>query len=133
MERVGGQLGGVAPLRREPTQGGGDPGRPDSRRLEHAGALRGLGDRGAGRDRRRAALRVEARRSHATPLDHEREANEVAARGAPGGAAVGAVRRRPAPRVIAQVVLEGLDARHRAPSVAGEAPSPPEGGGRYLG
>src|SRR5206468_4478866 len=94
---------------------------PDSRRLEQAGALGRIGDRRAGRERRRAALAVDARRDHATPLDRERDANQVAARGSPGGAAERAVGRRPAPRVIAEIVLERLEAHLRAPSVATRA------------
>ena len=97
VERVGGQLGGVAALRREPAQLGGNLRRPDPRRLQHAGALDRLGDRGARGHRRRAALGVEARRDHAASLDRERDADEVPARRASRGAAEGAVGRRPAP------------------------------------
>ncbi len=118
VKSVRGQLSGMAALRRESAKLGGDLGRPDPRRIQHAGALGQLGDRRAGRVRRCAALGVEARRDHATALDGERDPDQVAARGPAGGAAERAAGRRPPPRVIAQVVLERLEAHLRAPSVA---------------
>ena len=89
VERVGGQFGGVAALRREPAQLRGDR-RPDSRRLEHARCPRPPRRPRRRPRRRRATLGVEARRDHATPSTRARR-GRGRRRGAPGGAAEGAV------------------------------------------
>ena len=108
MQGVGGELGGVALGRRQAAERGVDLVDPDSRRRQDRLAVDHLGGGGGRGAHRAAALGVEADRRDPAVLDRERDPREVAAGGAPGGAGEGALGRRAAARLVAQVVLEEL-------------------------
>src|SRR4029077_15983995 len=62
---------------------------------------------------RPAALRVKADGGYSSPLEHQRDAREVSARGAAGSAGEGALGRRAAARLVTQVMLEQLASHTR--------------------
>jgi hypothetical protein len=115
----------------EAAEGGGDLRRADPRGIEQPGPLDELDGRAAGGEHRPAARRLEARVAHALAGDGEREAHEIAA----GGAAGGAVRRardRPAAAArVGEVILEalvghGVESRsgwRGGPAAAGRGPA----------
>ena len=131
---VGGELGRVAALRREPAERGGD--RRPARCAPRPARWRPRPPRRPRRRRAIAAAQPSAsKRAAATrpPSTRERDAHQVAARRSAGGAAERAVGRRAAPRVVVQVVLERLEAhlvperscRRRAATGPRLAPSRP--------
>src|SRR5436190_23162903 len=95
-------------LGREPAERRRDVLGTDSRRLEDALALDALGDGGTGGEGRAAALGVEGRRPDPPALHGDRDADQVAARRAPGRAREAAHGDGPAPARVTQIVLECL-------------------------
>ena len=95
VQRVGGEVGRVAALGREPAELGGDVGGADARGVEQPSALGQRGDRRR-RPRSRAAQPSASKRARrdAPVADVERDPDEVAARRAAGRAAGPALGRR---------------------------------------
>src|SRR5579875_2933981 len=110
VQRVGGELRGVLLGGAQPAELGGDVARADARCVEQRGAAHETHGGAAGCDRRAAAARVEARVGDAPVLavggERDRDAHEVAARGAAGRAG--------------ERVARPVPARERTFEVAGE-------------
>ena len=99
----GREVGRMAALWREAAECLGNPVGPDPGGVEDALALHCLGDGGAGRPSGSAALGVEASGGDRAFVYRQRDAHQIAARGAPCGAAERARRRRAAARLVARV------------------------------
>ena len=119
VQRVGGELGGVALRRRQAAERARRSPRPRAARVEERPALDALHDRARRGRSRAAALGVEARLDHAIALDLHRDAHEVATGGAARGtASAGGRAGRPGPRARSDdrrtTALKG----NRVPTVA---------------
>ena len=105
MERIRGEDRRVAMTWPETAELCGDLVGADPRRLEHRCSLGELGRRGGGRSRRGATLVIEAHALDPAAASQQRNPDQIPARRTPGRAAEGALGRRPAPRVVGQVLL----------------------------
>jgi hypothetical protein len=123
VQRVGGELGGVALGVAEPAELGGDLLGSDAGGVEQWRATKQADGGAAGGDRGAATARVEAgvgdRAVAAVGVERERDPDQVAAGGATGGAGAGAVRRVPAPERSFEVLLEAFREGLDTPSVRG--------------
>jgi hypothetical protein len=108
VEGIRRELRGVAVARVETAELGGDLLGVDPGRLQHRAALGKLGGRRGRRRGRRAALGVEADPLEAPRLRQHRDPDQVAAGSAAGGPGMRPLRGRAAPRLVAQVVIDGL-------------------------
>src|SRR3954451_3647046 len=92
----------------EPSELGLDLVRPDPSHLEDRSSLSQLGDHCGRGCARRAPLAIEGDALDAAVPDHQRNADEIAAGCAAGGAGVRAVRDGPTPGFVPQVILKEL-------------------------
>ena len=104
VQRVGGELDRVAPLRAEPAELGGDLLRSERRHLEHGRALGERSGRGRGGAGGGAALGVGARPLDPPARRDQRDSDQVAARGPAGRPVVAADERLAATPGELQVV-----------------------------
>ena len=125
VQRVGGELGGVALGGAQPAELRARSRRRRSARRRAAGAAQQRDDGAAGGDRRAAAARVEARVGdralRAVRIERERDADQIAAGGAAGGARDGVRGHVPAPVRAFEMACELLGARDHPSECRGRA------------